>query len=212
MRSGVLAPPQPLGARVPRGLTRSGRRRERLPCPATTPGLVPVPEARALPGLQVACRAGEGRQGGVGGSEPEQSAVLKKRLSAWGKQGEDLRWGASWGGRGFQATTDGNTSSPGGVDRPGSALSRHAPTTPARLKFLKRGFAATVEPHPRCRRIESSLGSHHSPAVGHSRLHSGVLLRSGESAPALRWPHLLSPTPSVFALSFPFPGVLICPF
>lgn len=74
VRPGVPAPPQPLGASVPRDPTRSGRRRERQPCPVTTPGLVPVPGARAPPGPQVACGAGEGRQGRVGSREPEQRA------------------------------------------------------------------------------------------------------------------------------------------
>lgn len=63
VRPGVLAPPQPLGASVPRDLTGSGKRRERQPCPVTTPRQVPVPEAHAPPGPQVACGAREGRQG-----------------------------------------------------------------------------------------------------------------------------------------------------
>lgn len=133
-RPDVLAPPQPLGASVPRDLTGSGRRRERQPCPVTTPRLVPVPKARALPGLQVACRAGEGRCGGVGvasqSSRPVSLAVPTRRLSARGIEGEDLRRGPLGVTKGFQATADGNASSPGAwaaLAPPGHATPRPRP-------------------------------------------------------------------------------------
>lgn len=125
----------------PQGPDWEQQRRERQPCPAS---LAPSPRPGWFRSLKPALRlsagglrggAGEaGRSKGVASqiSGPVSLAVLTRRLSARGIEGEDLRRGASGKTEGFQATTDGNASSRWVVGRFGSAPSRHAPTTPTR--------------------------------------------------------------------------------
>lgn len=203
VRPGALAPPQPLGARAPRDQTGAAE--------GGNPSLTPPPRPGWFRSLEPALRPVRRWLAGRGGSAshsrgPVSLAILTMRVEAWGPEA-----GTLWGDRGTHTAicprgSRGDTRRPHNHGwklplHPGEWATlapprpHHAPTTPARLKFCSRGFAATVSP------ARSAFGSSASwaavtrpPPSDTAAPHSRVLLRSGERGPS---PAPASPVPSL---------------
>lgn len=210
MRPGALTPPQPLGARAPRDQTGAAEGGNASLTPPPRPGWF-----RSLePALRPVRRWLAGRGGSASHSRgPVSLAVLTMRVEAWGPEA-----GTLWGDRGTHTAICPRGGSRGDTRRPDNhgwklplhpgewatlapPRPHHAPTTPARLKFCSRGFAATVSPARSAFGSSASWAAVTRPPPSDTAAPTPVFSCGPVSvAPAPRRPHLFLPSPSLCPL------------